>query len=354
MRVLYFGTYEQRYPRNAQVVAALRRTGVDVVERHVPVWEGREHKWRSGARAALRVAAAQPFLLRSIPGTFDAVIVGYPGHLDVAAAHRVAKGAPVVFNAMVSLFDTLVDDRARFRRGSLQARVLLAVDRRAFAQADVVVADTDVHADFLAELAGIPRSRVKSCFIGAEDDLFRPLWRLPEEFSVLFVGKLIPLHGMETVLEAARRLPNVRFVVIGSGQLDEALASAPANVQRKSWLPYAALPDAYAAAGCALGIFGTSGKAGRVIPNKAFQALACGTPLITADSPAARELLTNEEDALLVPSGDPAALAAAVARLASNPRLAQHLSARGLETYRRAASEEALGLRWQRVLEDAK
>jgi glycosyltransferase involved in cell wall biosynthesis len=353
MRVLYFGTYEQRYPRNAQVVAALRRTGVEVVERHIAVWEGQEHKWRSGARAALRVAAAKPLLLRSAPGTFDAVVVGYPGHLDVAAARRVARGAPVIFNAMVSLFDTLVDDRARFRRGSLPARLLLAVDRRAFGQADIVVADTDAHADFLAELAGIPRSKVTSCFIGAEDDLFRPRWRLPEQFSVLFVGKLIPLHGIETVLEAARRLPDVPFVVIGSGQMDEALASAPANVQKQPWLPYAALPDAYAAAGCALGIFGTSGKAGRVIPNKAFQALACGTPLITADSPAARELLTNEEDALLVPRGDPAALAAAIASLASDPGLAQRLSDGGLQTYRRAASEEALGLRWQRVIEAA-
>ena len=53
-----------------------------------------------------------------------------------------------------------------------------------------------------------------------------------------------------------------------------------------------------------------------MIPNKAFQALACGTPLVTADTPAARELLVDGESALLVPAGDPEALAAAVRRLA--------------------------------------
>src|SRR5262249_12013278 len=42
-RVLYFGTYERDYPRNAQVISCLRRAGVEVAERHVPVWEGREH-----------------------------------------------------------------------------------------------------------------------------------------------------------------------------------------------------------------------------------------------------------------------------------------------------------------------
>jgi glycosyltransferase involved in cell wall biosynthesis len=88
-----------------------------------------------------------------------------------------------------------------------------------------------------------------------------------------------------------------------------------------------------------------------VIPNKAFQALACGTPLVTADTPAARELLRDDESALLVPPGDAEALAAVLRRLAGDRGLAERLSAGGLAAYRARASEEVLGARWRGLIE---
>jgi hypothetical protein len=48
LRVLYFGTYERDYPRNAQVISCLRGAGVDVLERHAGVWERRRHNWSLG------------------------------------------------------------------------------------------------------------------------------------------------------------------------------------------------------------------------------------------------------------------------------------------------------------------
>jgi glycosyltransferase involved in cell wall biosynthesis len=101
----------------------------------------------------------------------------------------------------------------------------------------------------------------------------------------------------------------------------------------------------------ALGIFGTSSKAARVIPNKAFQALACGAPLVTADTPAARELLTDGKDALLVPPGEPAALAAALRRLAADDEFRTRLGFDGIGTYLMRASEGVLGHRWLDIIE---
>ena len=350
MRALYFGTYERSYPRNAQVISALRRAGVEVVERHRAVWGGGE-QWRAGAGAVLRLAAAEAQLFRGDAGEADVVLVGYPGHVDLPAARHVARGRPVVFNPLVSLYDTLVGDRGRFRPGSTAARALRLVDRRAFRASSLVVADTEANADYLAELAGLPRDRVAVCFVGAEERLFMPGPGEREPGTVLFVGKLIPLHGLETILGAARLAPELHFRVVGDGQLRRLLEGRPGNVEHVSWLPYDALPGELRRALCALGIFGTSGKARRVIPNKAFQALACATPLVTADTLAARELLADGTSALLVPPGDPDALAAALRRLAGDTQLAQRLAEGGLAAYREHASEDVLGRRWRGLLE---
>jgi glycosyltransferase involved in cell wall biosynthesis len=279
----------------------------------------------------------------------DVLVVGYPGHFDLPAARRAARGAPLVFNPLVSLSDTLVTDRRRFAPDSVAARILRAVDRRALRRADLVVADTEAQANFLADLAGISRDRVAVCLVGAEERLFRPGWA-PSE-PPLFVGKLIPLHGLDTILAAARLAPERRIRVVGSGQLEAGLAKRPANVEWIPWVPYEQLANELHRASCALGIFGTSTKAARVIPNKAFQALACGTPLVTADTPAARELLVDGESALLVPPGEPEALAEALRRLEQEAGLAERLSEGGLGAYRAYASEEVLGRRWRGLLE---
>jgi glycosyltransferase involved in cell wall biosynthesis len=351
VRVLYFGTYERRYPRNAQVISCLRRAGVEVVERHVSIWDDREQKWGLGLSVLPRLALAEARLLRRPRGAADAVIVGYPGQLDLAAARRAARGRPVVFNPLVSLADTLVGDRGRFRPGSLPARLLTAIDRRALRAADFVVADTQANADFLAELSELPEQRFAVCFVGAEEAVFQPGWAPEDPATAVFVGKLIPLHGLETVLGAARFAPEVRFRIIGSGQLESLLESRPENVEWIRWVEYDLLPGELHRAACALGIFGTSDKARRVIPNKAFQALACGVPLVTADTPAARELLADGESALLVPPGDPEALAAALRRVLTEPEFAQRLADGGHAVYRDQASEDVLGARWRSLIE---
>ena len=82
-----------------------------------------------------------------------------------------------------------------------------------------------------------------------------------------------------------------------------------------------------------LGIFGTGDKARRVVPNKVFQGAAAACAIVTSDTPPQRRVLG--EAAVLVPPGDPGALAAAL-RLVAEDRVE-------LARLRRAAARLAEG-----------
>jgi glycosyltransferase involved in cell wall biosynthesis len=363
MRVMWLGTYECDYPRARVLVQGLREIGEDVVERHRAVWERDRHKAgaflapvplvRAGARfagawAGLAVEAARE---RGV----DAVVAGYPAQPDALPAWVAARAhrARLVVDMMISLADTLAGDRALAGRGA--ARVLAGVDRVTLRLADLVMADTAANADWLAERFGVPRARIAVVPVGAEPDRF-PVAPAPAgPPTALFYGKLAPLHGIATVLEAARRpgVPAIRL--IGDGQLGDWLSGElererPPGLTWERWVPYERLGAEVAGAAICLGVFGTSEKAARVVPNKVWQAMAAGRPVITADTPAAREELEDGRTALLVPAGDPDALAGALARLAGDAQLRERMGRAAHEAYLARGAPAAVAVRLRDAL----
>jgi Glycosyl transferases group 1 len=316
VRALYFGTYDRAHPRNVNAIAALRATGVEIVERQASV-RGR------GARGTLSVLGAETRLLAPRRRDFDVVIVGYPGHFDVPRARRVAGRAPLVFDAVLSLEDELVTVRRRFRDRSMAATVLRAVDFRALRLPDLVVCGTAAEA---AYLTGMGAKRTEAVFLGADEELFSETWAPTYPFSALQFA-----DASSEVVEAAMALaPDVPVRLVGRDQFsrDE-------------------LGLTVAHAGIVLGSFRES----RAIPPVVFEALATGAPVITANTAAARELLVDGESALLVAPGDPAALADALRQLTGDEPLRTRIAARGHEVYGRLASRRVLGERWRSLLD---
>lgn len=66
------------------------------------------------------------------------------------------------------------------------------------------------------------------------------------------------------------------------------------------------------------------------LPNALLEAAACGVPLVATAVDGMKEVLRHEENALLVPHGDPRALTAALSRLLHDEELANHLSSGSL------------------------
>ncbi len=367
--VAYFGTYDPAYPRNAVMIQGLREHGVRVEEFQAPLPRLTAAEM-AGARGAARLAAGvaaahlRLFLQHRRGLDVDAVVVGYPGHFLVPFGKLLAgmRRTRLVFDPLVSLWDTFAGDRGLVRDGGVKARAVHAADAVAFRTPDLVLADTWAHAAYYQDVFRLPRRRVAVAPVGAlpEPRADGAARRRPrgEPLVVLQYGKWSPLHGADTVLAAAEllRMEPFRFVLVGEGQVSADLrrqiaARGLANVEWLGALPRHDLRERMLAADITLGVFGRSDKAGRVVPNKVYDGLACGRPVVTADTTGAREWLHDGETALLTPAGDGAALAGALRTLlgdAERTRLAEA----GLALYRRAFTPAAVAAGLLAALED--
>ncbi len=328
--VLWWGRFDRDYSRNRILRQAYAALGWQVVDFH-PVFSP-----LGDIEALLRC-----------PPPADLVHVPCFRQRDLAAAARYARrcGIPLLFDPLISTYDKQVFERGKFSEHSAKARHLLEWECGLFTRADIVLADTTEHAHYFAETLGVAPDRLPVVYVGAEEALFFPesTPHAPNQpLEVLFYGSFIPLQGPEVIVEAARRYqgPAVRWVLLGNGPLlgeCKRKAEGLTNIVFENWLPYAELPDRIRRADILLGVFGATPKAARVIPNKVFQALACGKPVLTRSTEVyPGELLTEADNGLIwVRAGDAADLARRVAELAREPVRMTDLRSNARKTYQR-------------------
>jgi glycosyltransferase involved in cell wall biosynthesis len=345
MRTIVFGTYDTAmHPRIATIAEGLAARGFDVTECNIPLGLSTADRvdmlakpWKAGglvARLASRWFGLAAKARRL--GRPDAVVVGYLGHFDVHLARLLYRRGrvPLVLDHLISAANTAKDRRLD---GGLKTKVLRLIDAAALRAADIVVVDTEEHLEIVPEKY---RSKVVVVPVGAPT----PWHAAAPELSVgtapsatasstdsgplkvVFYGLYTPLQGTPVIGEALGRVAGapVEVTMIGRGQ-DEAetkrAAAANQSVRWLDWVPAAELPALVASHDVCLGIFGTGDKALRVVPNKVFQGAAAGCAVITSDTAPQRRVfgtVPQESGAVLVPPGDPAALADALLRLAND------------------------------------
>jgi len=259
----------------------------------------------------------------------DLLVVGFFAQLLMPFVRPFWPGR-LMADCYISLFDSYVNDRGMASEISIRARLCYWADRYLMRHADLVLTDTEQHRKYLHEQYGTETARIHAIPISADESLF-PL--LPpaappdtdDVFEILFFGAFIPLQGVETIIRAARRLAPEKFKIriIGKGQtFDACVALADDlgvnNVRFEGWRKVEDISKLAESAHLILGIFGQTEKARRVIPNKVYEALSMGRPLVTGDSAAVREYFTDGKDIFLVPFADPEALAGKIEWLSHN------------------------------------
>ena len=259
-------------------------------------------------------------------------------HTDIAAAsHWASKWkVPLVIDPLISAYEKDVFEKKKWREDSKKAKKRRQWETACFAKADRVIADTPAHADFFQTFLGVDPDKLSVLYVGADTDMFRPTPAPPPvpPFEILFYGSFIHLQGTEVIIEAARLTTDLDavWVLLGEGDLKkEAIHRAQElpNVRFESWIDYEKLPARVAQAHILLGIFGTTLKSGLVIPNKLFQAMAGGKPVITRKSQAFSATLNHAEPIGWVDAGNPVSLANCVRTWLKTP---QELADRGNAT----------------------
>jgi len=319
--VLWWGRFDPDYSRNRILRQAYTALGWKIVDFH-PLLSG-------------LVGDVEALLRRPPPA--DLVHLPCFRQRDMAAAARYARrhGLPLLIDPLTSAYDKQVYEKYHLPVDSLRARWLLRYERWLFSGADRVLADTPEHARFFTQTLGVDPAKVNIVYVGAEEPLFSPAPppNIGDELEVLFFGSFIPLQGPQVIVEAARIYngPPVRWTLLGQGPLRadcQRRARGLTDVYFENWIPYRDLPARIHRAHILLGVFGPTAKAGRVMPNKVFQALACGRPLVTCQAPSyPDELLASQNSGIAwIHAADAAGLADAVAALASQP---DQLAAKG-------------------------
>jgi glycosyltransferase involved in cell wall biosynthesis len=157
-------------------------------------------------------------------------------------------------------------------------------------------------------------------------------WGLsPDRPLVVSVGRLVPQKNHALALQALAEVSEAVLVVAGEGPLRDDLQRQAEVAGLAGRVVFAgARPDARALIGAADAVLLPSRWEG--LPLVALEALAAGTPLVATDVRGLRELLTDGEDAVVVPPGDATAMASALRSVLFDPGLRARLRAGALRT----------------------
>ncbi len=346
IRVCYIAGREREYVRTRTMLYALGLAGFEV-KACIPPDKRFRHYPRLLAEFLFRKKGC------------SVIIVGFYGALLLPFV-RLLSRKPLIFDIHSANHETMLDWE-RVRESGFFSRLLFWVDRLTMKMADRIIIESRHHVKVWAREYGIPPAKFEPIFLASDDRVLFPreVRKDPGTFLVHFHGEFAPFHGVNVVMEAARRLKaeGVRFQIIGRGTTyarDRALAEkyGLSNCRFIDWVPYSELAGWMSAADVCLGFFGNRKRSYEVFTNKVVEALAVKKPLVTMRNEPVQELLTDGESVLMVEAGNDAELASAILRLKDDPALKKRIAEQGYRMYRLHCTLEVFSGRLKNLILD--
>jgi glycosyltransferase involved in cell wall biosynthesis len=237
----------------------------------------------------------------------------------------------------------------------LQAPVSYGIEQQLFQQAKCIVA---VAASVAHELSdyGLNPNSVEVLGNGVDTAMFAPASAESEALPYVFaVGRLGLRKGFEDLIECARlvirQAPDMRFRIAGTGPLEKSLRAQIARAGLSAQVELLGhisdrqqIVRLYQRAAVFVHPAHYEG-----LPTVLLEAMACGRPVVATAVSGALDVVQPEENGLLVPPHNPAAMAAAILRLLSDPDLATHLGQAARRTVETRYSWDTVSARYSQV-----
>ncbi|SFC26847.1 glycosyltransferase family 4 protein [Butyrivibrio sp. YAB3001] len=243
----------------------------------------------------------------------DVIFIGFAPQLVLPFLGRKFKGKQIIIDFFISVYDTLICDRKLFRKGGFIAFLSHKLDEVTIRKADYIITDTKAHAKFFVEEFGADQRKTETIYLEADQNIYYPrvtknINYPNDKVKVLYFGSILPLQGVDIVLDAIRLLKdnaNIAFEVIGPipQKYNKPIQD---NVKYIDWLSQEELANHIADADlCLAGHFNKEiKKADRTIPGKAYIYEAMGKAMILGNSSGNRELFQEDESHIFVEMGN--------------------------------------------------
>jgi len=253
--------------------------------------------------------------------------------------------SPFIFNVADLWPDVIVDQG--FMKEGFAMKILRFIERWSYRRAAYVNTVTDWIVKILKEKKAVPAEKILFLPNGADTETFCP--RSPDQALLsqlglagkqiaLWAGTLGFAHGIDNILNAAKPLesshPEVHFLFVGDGSaraglIEQASSMSLSNVTFLDPVPLAEIVRYYSICFCGLASLINIPVYEGARPSKVFPVLASAKPLIFIGSGEGARLVENAQAGAVVPAGDSQALAATLARFASDPSFAEECGQHG-------------------------
>ncbi len=292
LKVLYASTYIPNYVRTETILNILQRNRINVKS---ILTENKKLRYLSALFSII-------FESRK----YDVIFLAFRSH-EVLPVFRFFTQKPIIFDAFVSIYDTLCFDRKIFKPNSIIGRILKCYDSYLCRIANIVLVDTKTHCDYFKK--EFNAENISYFYLECNKKLFKPikLKKDQDKFIVFWYGKCWSCQGVEVILKAAKILEDdseIIFRLVGPVRKKYRSLVEDLNSQKIEFIdniPYERLSLEIAKADlCLGGHFSNFPKAKRVIAGKSFQFIACGKKTILGDNSANRELFNETEDIYFV------------------------------------------------------